>query len=107
MELEAATRADGTRACQIKAPVVRVYDEGLLKIVDGVVPDLCDDEWRRLGALWSSRRFIQAENTKRIEQTFLAGIGNKTISDTQIWIEKMVDARPFFQENYDGSASAG
>jgi len=77
MELEAATRADGTRACQIKAPVVRVYDEGLLKIVDGVVPDLCDDEWRRLGALWSSRRFIQAENTKRIEQTFLPGIGDE------------------------------
>ena len=47
----------------------------------------------------------QTENTRRIEQTFPAGIGNKTISDTQIWIEKMVDARPFFHENYDGSAA--
>jgi len=61
MELEAAIRADGTRACQcqIKAPVVKVYDKGLLKIFDGVVPDLCADEWGRLGALWSGHRFIK------------------------------------------------
>ena len=99
------TNVDSTRARQIKTPVMKVVDEGLLKMFDGVVPHLCADEWSRLSALWSGRQIINTKKAKTKEQAFLAGIGNTTISDTQLRIEKMVAARPCLKESYDGRAA--
>ena len=99
-----AVRTRGA-ARQIKTPLGKVVDEGLLQMFDGVVPHLHADEWRRLCALWSGRRITNANKAKKFEQVFLADRGNTTISDTQLRIEKMVAARPCLKESYDGRAA--
>ena len=104
MEPKEAVRTRGD-ARQIKTPLGKVVDEGLLQMFDGVVPHLHADELRRLGALWSGRQITNAKKAKMIEQAFLADRGNTTISDTQLRIEKMVAARPCLKENYDGRAA--